>query len=138
MYKVTATGILIIRKSCLTGKAVWIYRGPSKQASWKAYWRACCREEERVRNWPQTAARRKENILRLLSDCMSGLPLTGELPPEKEAAARQLLAISKKGIPCRSEFYEHFMEERRRRAEDLEIHRQMREREKENNRGYDK
>lgn len=124
--------IVVIRKSCITGKAVWIYQGPSKKASWDAYWRACRREEERVRNWPQTAARRKENIMRLLNDCMADLPLTGELPPNQEAAARQLLSISKKGIPCRSDFYEHFTEERRRREEDRKIRQQMREREREN------
>lgn len=124
-----------IRRSCLTGEVVWIYTGPSKAAAWIAYKRACQREVERVRQWCDTVARRKKSILAFLNSCMAGIPITDELPPEKKEAARQLLALSKQNIPCHRSFYDHIIEEQRRKAEDREIRRKMRERD---NHDYDK
>ena len=120
----------VIRKSCLTGKAVWIYRGPSERSAGLAYWRACRQEMERMRRFSAVAARRFGNIARILSDCMAGLPVNAELTAWQKEAVRQLQAIQKKGIACHRDFYEHIMEERSRRAADREIRRRMREREK--------
>lgn len=138
MFKNKIHNITIILKSCLTGKAVWIYRGPSKHAARKAYWSACHKEMARMRQWADKAAQRKANIQRMLSELTAGMPATGELPPEKKTAARQLLAISEKALPTGSEFYNHIIEERRRRETDRQIRRQMRERENTPNRDYDK
>ena len=131
--------ILVILRSCLTGQAVWIYRGPSKHAAWKAYWRACRGELEYVRSaGPAARARRKANIRRLLSDCMESLPVTGEMTPEQKTAARRLVTYSERpAVPAR-EFYDHIVEERRRRAADLKMIRKMRMRDSSKNPCYDK
>ena len=119
--------VTIILKSCLTGKPVWIYRGPSRDSARIAYWRACRSEVERVRHWPEYAARRASNIARLLSDCMADMPIDASLTPSQEEAARQLRSIGKKDFACHRDFYEHVMEERGRRKSDREIRRRMRE-----------
>lgn len=105
-----------IRNSCITGRAVWLHFGHSSEAARKAYWRACRKEVERIRNWTETAARRKANILGLLSALTANLPVGEELPPEKKAAARRLVAIAEKAV-CDRGFYDHIMEERRRRQQ---------------------
>lgn len=114
MQKINVHRLTVIRNSCITGKAVWIYQGPSRHAAWKAYRRACIREVERMRNWSQTAAKRRENIRRMLNDCMTDKPFTDTLPDEQKTAARQLIAISKESSSCQSDFYNHIIEERRR------------------------
>lgn len=119
--------ITVILRSCLTGKVVWIYRGPSRAAARKAYWRACRKELERVRNWGERMARRAASIRRLLTDCMADKPIDAELTPEQQQAARELQNIGRKPQDCHLEFYDHIVEERRRRNEDREIRRMMRE-----------
>ena len=121
--------ITIIQKSCLTGQAVWIYRGPYERSARLAYWRACKRELERVRQWGETLAKRRSNIQRLLScDSSSSSVLDAGLTAEQIEAAKQLLAIGKRETDGKTEFYNHIIEERRRRSIDREIRRKMRER----------
>lgn len=129
--------ITIIRRSCVNGKPVWIYQGPSRNAAHLAYWRACRNEIERVRNWSKTSQERLHAAEQLLIRC-TGTHLTSALTPSQAAAARQLQKILKTGLPCHLDFYEHIMEERRRMKADREIRRQMRNREKIDNNGYDK
>ena len=117
-----------VRRSCLTGKIVWIYRGPSVAAAKKAYWRACERELKRVKNWSQTIQQRVADIEGFISVCMSSLSITDELTPTQANAARQLQAIRKRCPSCHMDFYDHIVEERRRRAVDREIRRKMRSR----------
>lgn len=105
---------LVIRYSCLTGKAVWIYNAPSNTAMWTAYWRARKREVERVRNWSRTVGLRKSNILRLLNDCTASVSITDDLPPDKREAAQRLRKMAE-AKPCHRDFYNHLMEERRRK-----------------------
>jgi len=105
--------VTIIRRSCLTGDAVWIYRGPSQEAARMAYFRACRKEMERMKHWAKAAARRCANAARMLTDCTSSLPRTAGMTAEQKEAARQLQAIVKREHPRRSEFYEHIMAERR-------------------------
>lgn len=121
--------ILSIRRSCLTGNAVWINKAPSKQAVWRAYWRACKREVERVARWGETVERRKENLRHLIHELMASAS-SDEPSPGREAAARRLNKLSEENVACHKGFYDHIVEERRRRKETLEIHRQMKEREK--------
>lgn len=109
--------LTFIQYSCITGKAVWLCHTLPYKSRWKAYKTACLHEVERVRNWGQTMAVRKANILRLLSDCTAHLPVSGELPPEKKAAARQLHQIAEQQPECYRMFYDHILEERRLRAE---------------------
>lgn len=106
--------VTVIRRSCLTGKAVWIYRGPSTVAANRSYQRACKREVERVRRWSSISAIRRQNITRLLNDCIDKLPFTAELTSQQKESAKTLQKLSKQPS-CSREFYEHIMEERRRR-----------------------
>lgn len=76
--------------------------------------------------WPEMMSRRKANILRLLNDCMASASITGEIPKEKQEAARRLVALSESPPACYRDFYNHIIEQRRRRKEDMEIRRQMR------------
>lgn len=115
--------VIVIRRSCLTGKVVWVYKGPNKRAANTAYCRACKREVERVRHWGETAAERRANILRVLNDYLADIPLNAKLSPEQKAAVKKLQQLSKEDIACHREFYEHIMEERRRRREDQNIRR---------------
>ena len=130
--------ITIIRKSCLTGNAVWVYRGPSERSARLAYWRACRNEVERMKRFGTAASRRCANIARLVSDCMEYIPINVELTERQRDAARQLQSIQKKDVACHREFYEHIMAERLRRKNDREIRRRMRERENQHNPNYDK
>lgn len=137
--------VTIIKRSCLTGKAVWVYQGKSLNAARKAYWVARKKEIERVKNWPKTAEAYTAYIRNFINSLLEKIPINCELTPDQREAIRELKALEKKGIECDLEFYNHIMEERRRREEDREIRRQMREREElekreknENNNRYDK
>lgn len=111
--------VTIIRRSCLTGKAVWIYQGPSRAAGHLAYWRAQRKEEQRIRHWAEHVKQRSANILRLLNNCMAQNLLECTLTKEQSEAARCLLALSKADAVCDMDFYEHFNEARRRRTNKL-------------------
>jgi hypothetical protein len=116
--------ITVIRRSCLTGKAVWIYRGPSRGAAKKAYFRACKKEVERMKTIGKVVEQRIANVIHFLKECNGG----GELTPSQAQVVRQMQAAGKKEAEEPSEFYRHIMEMRRRRSE----------RKKTNNSDYDK
>lgn len=109
--------VIVIRKSCITGRAVWIYRGPSRNAAYVAYSRACRKEVQRVRNWSVRVAERRAFILGLLNEWLADIPITQPLTPQQEAAAKEIRALAIRGVDCELEFYNHIMEERRRRME---------------------
>lgn len=119
-----------IRRSCITGNAVWIYQGSSKSSAQTAYWKACRAEIERVRNWASTAARRMANIERLLNDCLAEIPINAELTQRQQDAVRRLQAIERKNFACNRDFYEHILEERHRRKQNKKLRIKMRERRK--------
>lgn len=108
--------VTILRRSCITGKVVWVYRG-TPQGHEKAYWRACRKEVKRVRMWMQKVNERRRNISRFITGCMSALPLTHEMTKEQKEAAKELQRIEKNEQPCHRDFYDHIMEETRRRNE---------------------
>lgn len=110
---------VFIRRSCITGKVVWIYIGPSEPSAVKAYCRARCSELKRFSKWAETVTYRMANVKRLLNDCMQHLPINAELTPQQQQAVRQLLSIAKQTLSGRSEFYEHIMEENRRKQQDV-------------------
>lgn len=142
MDKKEKPAVTIIRRSCLTGVPVWVYRGPSVAAARQMYWRACKREIERVRNWPELMRKRRERILCQLDAVTAALPITHQLSDEQRQAVRALQAEARKEPERESEFYRHIMEERRRREEDHQIRLRMRQRDAERkikaNRDYDK
>ena len=130
MKKKKKPAVTIIKRSLLTGMAVWIYRGSgAAKTVWAAYDRARRSELERVSHWSEHVAQRKANILRMLNDCMANMPINEPLPPEVEAAARRLVSMAETPPDIDLEFYNHIMEEKRRREEDKRIRMQMRERE---------
>jgi hypothetical protein len=130
--------VTVIRRSCITGTPIWVYQGPSHSAAMRAYQRACKREIERMKTWATAAERRMADVAALVSRFTASLPEGVPMTPEQAEAARRLRAIQKAVPECHREFYDHVIEERRRRAEDREIRRRMRERDKQRNRDYDK
>ena len=120
--------IVEIRKSCITGKVVWVYRGSNKRAANSAYYRACQEELRRVKSMPHRAAERKRNIMRFLDECMADMDVSSPMTKQQKAAAQALRKLADEPIASDREFYEHVIEERRRREEDRKIRQQMRER----------
>ena len=129
---------LFLRRSCITGKVVWAYYAKTAGAANTAYCRACKKEIERVKHWPETVAKRRAEIMKFMNECLANIPINQELTPRQKEGARRLQAEYKKDIPCYMGFYEHVMEERRRRAEDKEIRRKMREREQQERKDKEK
>lgn len=135
--------VTIIKRSCITNKVVWIYRGASREAGRHAYWKACKKELEKVKQWAERMADRKRRLTLMLgSSDSSSLPgnkasgkgssanmFGGELTDEQRKAARELVRMAKQEPPPDMEFYNHIVEERRRRQQDKDIRRKMRERE---------
>lgn len=108
----------MLRKSCLTGRVVWLCQGKSWAAGMQAYQRACQREVERVKRWGVTVKRRMANIRRLLNDCTSGIPITATPTTEQKTAMRLLETMSKERVACHRDFYDHVVATSRRRKED--------------------
>ena len=108
----------IIRRSCLTGKAVWLYRGHgTKRHADKTYCEACRLESKRIHRWCETKARRQKRITGFLNYLTSCLPILCTLTAEQRNAIRELQAIAAQEIRPDRAFYEHFKEIRRRRKE---------------------
>lgn len=105
----------VIRKSVLTGNAVWVGHLRSYKAEWKAYRTACMKESCRMRQWANTVERRRRNILRLLGELTAGLPILGDIPEEKRAAAKALAMMAESKPPKQSDFYDHIKAEKRQR-----------------------
>lgn len=133
-----STRVTVIKRSCVTGKPVWIYRGKSESHARVAYWKACKKEQTRVRWWCRRVAERANGIMALLESCLSALPDRSRMTEVQLAAEKRLRNVCKKVPECYTEFYNHINATRRRRKRDREIRRQMRERENNENRRYDK
>lgn len=118
----------VIKYSCITGRAVWFYQGPSLAAAQKAYQRACKKEIERVRHLADEIAQRKASILGFLNKCLEHLGVDEELTPRQKAAAKMIVAMADEPKVPDTAFYDHIMELRRRREEDRRIRQRMRER----------
>ena len=109
--------VTIVRRSCLTNKVVWIYRGASAGSARHAYLKACKKEIKRVRMWMQDVNERRRSLMQFINQCMASLPLTAEMTPEQKDAAKELRRIEKDEQPCHREFYDHVIEEVCRRNE---------------------
>lgn len=104
--------IKIIRKSCLTGKAVWVSHERAYLAEWKAYKNACRQEINRVKSWSRTIGRRKSNILAMLNDLTANIPIVGNIPARKKDSARLLRLLAETQHECYKGFYHHIIAER--------------------------
>ena len=101
--------------SCVTGAPVWIHFGKSENAWRFAYRRACKKEVRRVRMWSKHVARRAANVAKLLSRCTESIPIDAELTSEQKTAESRLKAVQKRCDVGNREFYDHIIEEARRR-----------------------
>lgn len=109
--------VTMIRRSCITGKVIWIYRGKSRNAGYQAYHKAVKHELERVKHWPEYVAERRARILKFLNDCLAALPINAELTPKQKAAVRTLKKIADEPQELDLDFYNHIMAEKERRPE---------------------
>lgn len=105
----------IIRRSALTGRAVWVSHRRIYQAEWEAYKRACLQEINRMRQWVNTVNRRRRNVTRLISELTDRIPILGDVPQDKREAAKILTQLADKEPVKQSDFYEHICEEKRQR-----------------------
>ena len=107
--------IKTIRKSALTGKAVWLSHERTYKTGWKAYRFACHKEAMRINHWACTVARRRKNITRLFAKLTESLPILGDIPREQREAAKAIMQMADNEPPKQSDFYDHICEERRLR-----------------------
>lgn len=110
--------VLVVRRSCLTGRIVWAYHGTSEDAARKAYWRACKKEIWRVRNWMKRMHRRRRLLLSIVTRSDSGSvssTVFKQMTPEKQKCARKIMQIVKDEPQADREFYDHIVEEAKRR-----------------------
>ena len=105
----------VIKYSGMTGRAVWLYQGSSKEGARKAYERVRRKESTRVRWWKNRMKRRAENILTFLDKLLAALPMMGGIPPEKRQAIRDLQRLADNPPPCDTGLYNQLQQERRKR-----------------------
>ena len=121
--------VIMIRRSCISGRVVWVGCGPTKDACYKQYLRAGQAElalHGRISG--EISATLRANIRRIRNECVAEmnpmLPLT-----EQQKEALQLLKIlEEEGIAPDSEFIRHFQHERVTRRQDRAIRAEMRRR----------
>lgn len=123
-----------IKRSCTTGKVVWIYRAPTKGAARVAYMRTKRRENTRVRWWKNRIARRAKVIRDYLQRLIDTLPLLGDITQEQRQAIRDIQHLADNPPPCDTGLYNHLQAVRRRRKRD----RDFKEKQKQQNQDYDK
>lgn len=102
---------MIIKRSCITGQIVWVYRGLSSSGAVRAYRRVRRVEMKRVRQWHERIERKRRAIAQLLNDCLAAIPLTAQLTSEQQAAVHRLKAISEEPGEYCNDFYNHIIEE---------------------------
>ncbi len=110
--------ILVVKRSCLTGRIVWMYHGTSEEAARKAYWRACKKEVWHIRNWTKRNSRRRRLLLNIVM--RSGISSESstsfkQMNPEKRKLVRKIIQLAN-GAPTPDRgFYNHIIEEAKRR-----------------------
>lgn len=110
--------VLVVKRSCLTGRIVWVYNGSSEDAARKAYWRACKREVWRIRNWMKKMIRRRRRLLSVITHSDSSSVSSSafkQMMPEEQKLARKIMQLAKGEPQADREFYDHIIEEAKRR-----------------------
>lgn len=110
--------------SCVTGHAVWVYQGQSKQAMRQKYYRTVKIERKRKRRWPRLQNVRTANIRILIDECIAALPLLGTLAKVQREAIKTLQQMADSPPEFSSPFLEHDRE--RRHQNNLEKRRRRR------------
>ena len=120
---------LYMRRSCLTGKVVWLHWAASLGAKRVCYHKAWKNEEKLARKWKKREERRKKVILHILEECLADIPITQPLTREQRDGGKRLQALAAESIPFYRGFLDHEREERRRRNKHLKMMRERRARE---------
>lgn len=123
--------------SSVTGQAVWLYQGLSREGMRRKYYRTVESERRRQRQWPKLQQARQENIRLLLSECMDALPILGTLTKAQREAIKTLQQMADDMPEFCSPFLDHdrerrhqnYLEKRRRHYwKDADFRQQERER----------
>ena len=110
--------LLILKHSCLTGRVVWAYRCDTEEAARRAYYRACKKEVRRIRQWSAKMAERKRKramIFNGSNSSSSGINVNKYKDPAVRRLARQMCKLIKDQPPKDTTFYDHIVEEAKRR-----------------------
>lgn len=140
--------------SCVTGQAVWLYQGQSREAMRRKYYRTVESERERKRQWAKLQQAWKAGIIHLLDECQAALPILGTLTKAQREAIKTLQQMAHNPPEFCSPFLEHdkerrhqnYLDKRRRRYwKDADFRQHERERrrkkpqtEQQQNNHYDK
>lgn len=107
--------VTIIKRSCITGKVVWIYRGVSREAGRRAYYRACKQEIRRIRQWTARMTVRQLALMQVVglggSSSSSGSGIYEDMTPEQLAAVKEISKMGCQPPPLDREFYNHIVAE---------------------------
>ena len=108
--------------SRVTGQAVWVYQGQSRQGMKKKYYRTLAIERKRKRQWPKRQRIWQDGIRHLLDECQAALHILGKLTKEQREAIRTLQHIIDNPPEFSSPLLDH--ERERRHQNNLEKRRQ--------------
>lgn len=98
--------------SRVTGQAVWVYQGLSRQSMKRKYYRTVESERKRRRQWPKLQQARQANIRQLLDECMAALPILGTLAKAQREAIKTLQQMANDMPEFCSPFLDHDRERR--------------------------
>ena len=76
--------------SSVTGQAVWLYQGQSREGMRRKYYRTVESECKLRRQWPKLLQNRQTNIRQLLGECQAALPILGMLTKTQREAIKTL------------------------------------------------
>lgn len=140
--------------SRVTGQAVWLYQGQSREGMKRKYYRTVASERKRKQQWARLQQARQTNIRQLLDECQAALPILGTLTNAQREAIRTLQHMIDNPPEFCSPFLDHdrerrhqnYLEKRRRhywkdvafRQHERERKRKKPQAENSNNHDYDK
>lgn len=123
MYQRRPPKFRYICYSCVTGQAVWVYQGQSKEGMKRKYYRTVAIERKRKRQWAKLQRTWQAGIRNLLDECQAALPILGKLTKEQRETIRTLQHMIDNPPEFSSPLLDHdcerrhqnYLEKRRRR-----------------------
>ena len=110
--------ILVLRRSCLTGKVVWLCRAKNRPAANNAYYRAKQAELLLSEKWDSLVDAWRAWLTQVLRAFLDRMAVTDQMADTQVAAARRIQALAREDIPRDTQFLEHIQAEHRFRYED--------------------
>lgn len=98
--------------SRVTGQAVWLYQGQSREGMRRKYYRTVESERKRRRQWPKLQQARQTNIRQLLDECQAALPILGTLTKAQREVIKTLQQMADDMPEFCSPFLDHDRERR--------------------------